>query len=256
MDNQVEDASVGLAHTHNANYQSTKPRPAFFEINQTLDVPKYLDESYWWAYLHPKGVSFFDKPAIVNGILFGNYHRLRDTVVNSIQQRPGNVLQLAAVYGNISPKIAEAVQPTHNLDVVDVAPIQLQNLSHKVTGMNNVYLHHQDAGDLDMNGETYDYVVLFFLLHEVPDELKGKILAQAFRHLKPGGKLIIVDYHKPVAHSPMRYLMYPILSQLEPYALSMWKNEVQKWFPSGYDITSMNKQTFFGGLYQHIEVTL
>jgi len=252
MDNQVEQQPLDLEASADDRTISSN----VFEVNTQVDVPKYLDETYWWAYLHPKGVVFFDKPFIVNAILFGNYKRLRDSVVADISQSKGNVLQLAAVYGNISVRIAEALNNEYLLDVVDVAAIQLQNLSKKITHLDNVNLYHQDASKLDLVDEYYEHVVSFFLLHEVPDELKTKILKQAIDKCKPGGTLTIVDYHKPVAYSPQRYLMYLVLNWLEPFALSMWRDDVQKWLPETDRIKSINKTTFFGGLYQKVTIKL
>jgi ubiquinone/menaquinone biosynthesis C-methylase UbiE len=251
MDNQLDNNDVVI---ETGNYVSSSRTPAVFEVNRNLEVPKYLDETYWWAYLHPKGVNFFDKPLIVNGILFGNYRRLRDQVVDTISKTPGNVLQIAAVYGNITPTIAKAIGPNYQMDVVDVAPIQLQNLSTKLSGLNNVYLHHQDASELEMERTDYEHVVLFFILHEVPDFLKSAILEQAFRHCRPGGKVTIVDYHQPKGYTPQRYFMYPVLSTLEPFALSMWHNSVETWLPKDIEFQSIEKETYFGGLYQKVEI--
>lgn len=39
-------------------------------------LPEYLAKHYWWAYLSPKGVGFFDRPFIVNRILWGNIIKL------------------------------------------------------------------------------------------------------------------------------------------------------------------------------------
>lgn len=251
MDNQLDNNEVVV---ETRTYVSNRRTPAVFEVNSDLKVPKYLDETYWWAYLHPRGVNFFDKAPIVNGILFGNYHRLRDAVVKTISDNPGNVLQLAAVYGNITPTIAQAIGPDYQMDVVDVAAIQLQNLSTKLSGLNNVFLHHQDASELTLDQQDYEHVVLFFILHEVPDLLKTAILEQAFKHCRPGGKVTIVDYHKPKGYTPQRYFMYPVLSTLEPFALSMWHNSVESWLPNDFQYTSLEKETYFGGLYQKVEI--
>ena len=41
-------------------------------------VPRYLEQVYWWAYVHPKAVHVFEREWLVNAILFNNYGRLRD----------------------------------------------------------------------------------------------------------------------------------------------------------------------------------
>ena len=50
----------------------------------TLPVPSYLQEFYWWAYVHPWAVRTFERGWLVNLILFGNYARLRDAALAEI----------------------------------------------------------------------------------------------------------------------------------------------------------------------------
>ena len=52
-------------------------------------------------------------------------------------------------------------------------------------------------------GLPYLWLLLFFLLHEQPADVRRKTIAEALRVTKPGGKLIFVDYHKPVTASPL-----------------------------------------------------
>src|SRR6185369_1576556 len=44
---------------------------ATFTAPAALAVPKYLDQTYWWAYVHPKAVQVFERDWLVNTILFG-----------------------------------------------------------------------------------------------------------------------------------------------------------------------------------------
>ena len=53
-----------------------------------IRVPSYLIAYYWWAYIHPKAVRFFERQWLVNLILWGNYTRLRDLAIAEL----GNVL--------------------------------------------------------------------------------------------------------------------------------------------------------------------
>jgi len=228
--------------------------PFVFEINNELVVPDYLRDTYWWAYLHPLGVKFFDHTLIVNSILFGNYKKLRDAVVDELGVETGDVLQMAAVYGNISAKIANKITDANRLDVVDVAPIQLQNLSRKLGDYKNVQLIHQDSTALELQADSYDTVLVFFLLHEVPDVQKSRVLEQAIKTVKPDGKIIIVDYHQPKLFSPWRYMMIPVLKLLEPFAMSLWKREIISWLPEKFVAKKISKQTYFWGLYQKITI--
>ena len=222
-----------------------------FNQRADLPLPKYLEDSYWWAYLHPQGVHIFEREWLVNLILWGNFTSLRDVALQEFKPDLGKVLQVACVYGNFTQKLAKLLPATH-IDVVDVAPIQLENLAKKIPGVPNVSLHHQNSTDLQFPKASYDAAVVFFLLHEMPHDVRLATIREALRVVKPGGKVVFVDYHKPVATSPFRYIMVPILRTLEPFALDMWRSNLEDWLPPN---TKAHKETYFGGLYQKVVCT-
>lgn len=224
-----------------------------YHLSQEVPVPDYLQQTYWWAYLHPKGVKFFERQWLVNAILWGNFSRLRDAALEEIPDGcDGKVLQVACVYGDFSPRVAERLSPQGSLEVADVAPVQLDNLCRKVRDCSNVFLHHQDSTRLSFADASHDYVVVFFLLHEQPGEARARTVSEALRVARPGGKVIFVDYHRPSLFNPFHYIMRPILTTLEPFALDMWRQEITTWVPEAYRPQAVVKQTFFGGLYQKV----
>lgn len=225
------------------------------QISQELGIPEYLQETYWWAYLHPNAVSFFERQWLVNLILWGNFSSLRDTALDEIgTEISGRNLQVACVYGDFSQRAASRLDEDACLDIVDVAPVQLENVRKKVSDFSNVRLHHQNSADLDFEDEAFDNVILFFLLHEQPEEVRQKTVREALRVVRPGGKVVFVDYHRPQTFNPFRYVMIPILHFLEPFALDLWKREISDWIPEKDRPRSIKKETFFGSLYQKVVV--
>lgn len=221
---------------------------------QTYNVPDYLEKNYWWAYLHPKSLRFFEQQWVINSILWGNYTRLRDTTLRELGENiTGRTLQVACVYGNLTPKLAERLRPNARLDVVDAALIQLENLSSKLD-RDNIFLDCQDAAELKFEAASFDQVLVFFLLHELPMETRKKAIREALRVLKPGGKLILMDYHLPVKQHPLRYLMPLIFKTLEPFALDLWRAEIEDWVAADTPLRSIEKTTYFGGLYQKVVI--
>ncbi len=222
----------------------------------SVPVPEYLQSTYWWAYLHPRAVHIFERQWLVNLILWGNFARLRDAALDEMGETvDGNVLQVACVYGDFTEHLVRRLGAKGSLDVVDVAPIQIQNLQTKLSRPEHVTASLQDSTNLQFAAESKDSVVVFFLLHEQPADVRRKTMAEALRVTRPGGKLIFVDYHKPKAWSPFRYLMIPVLTILEPFAMDMWRGEIADWLPNDIAISKIEKKTYFGGLYQKVVIT-
>lgn len=219
-------------------------------------IPEYLERNYWWAYLNPKCVEFFEHQWIVNVILWGNFSLLRDLALAEMgTEIGGRTLQIACVYGNFTPMLAQRLAAGARLDVVDIAPIQLTNLRRKIEPDPNLHLHHQDAAHLRFPDGSFDQAVLFFLLHELPADVRTKALSEALRVIAPGGKLVIVDYHRPGPLHPHRYVMPPIFLTLEPFALDLWQREITDWIPHDLSGFTVDKSTFFGGLYQKVVIS-
>ncbi len=139
--------------------------------------------------------------------------------------------------------------------MVDVLRVQLDNLARKLPGDPRACLIQGDSTALDIAPESYDRALLFFLLHEQPAEARRKTIAEALRLLKPGGRLVIVDYHRPGFLNPLYGPMAAILRVLEPFALDLWKREIREWLPPRPALRSLEKTTSFGGLYQLVALT-
>jgi ubiquinone/menaquinone biosynthesis C-methylase UbiE len=214
-------------------------------------VPEYLHRTYWWAYLHPRAVRIFERQWLVNLILWGNFARLRDAALAELgSPAQGRVLQVACVYGDFSPRLAACLDAGAQLDVVDVAPIQLGNVARKLAGIPNVSLHCQDSTQLGFSDQTFDRVIVFFLLHEQPDAERRATIREALRVTKSGGKTVFVDYHRPAPWNPMRYFMAGVFWLLEPFAQDFWRRDIAEWAADALNGRRVSKDTLFGGLYQ------
>jgi ubiquinone/menaquinone biosynthesis C-methylase UbiE len=223
-------------------------------MHQVAAIPQYLHDTYWWAYVHPTAVKVFERQWLVNLILWGNFAKLRDAALAQMGQTlAGRSLQVACVYGDFTPRLAQRVAAGGTLDVVDVLPVQLANLRRKLKPESAVNLVNRDAANLGFGDSSYERVILFFLLHEMPLDVRTRTLSEAVRVLKPGGQLVIVDYHRPAGWHPLRPLMKWILRTFEPFAMDLWRHEVAEWLPRHARIVA--NVTSFGGLYQTLVVT-
>jgi ubiquinone/menaquinone biosynthesis C-methylase UbiE len=243
-----------------------KPGPAEISVGASgtalalraadIQIPRYLLAHYWWAYVHPNAVRVFERQWLVNLILWGNYRRLcRAALAEMSQGLSGRCLQVACAYGDLTNRLLERVAENGGwLDVIDVLPIQLRNLREKLPRNAPARLLAMDSTDLKLSNASYDQALVFFLLHEQPEHYRERTLRELFRVVKPGGKIIIVDYALPRSWNPVRYIWRPLLARLEPFALDLWRNEITKWLPHLVRVR-LRKTTFFGGLYQKVVIT-
>ncbi len=235
----------------------TLPDRSFVESPPGLKVkaPHYLSAHYWWAYVHPKAIWFFERQWLVNLILWGNYARLRNVAMAELGDvLPGTTLQVACVYGDLTNTLVSRVAAGGGrLDIVDVLPMQLENLRSKLPCGAPARLLAMDSADLHLPDASYDQALLFFLLHEQPKLYRERTLSEVFRVVRPGGTIVIVDYALPRWWHPLRYLWRPLLAALEPFALDLWRHEIAHWLPEAARAGG-HKQSFFGGLYQKIVI--
>lgn len=222
-------------------------------------IPSYLTRDYWWAYVHPKAVAFFERDWLVNLILFGQYARLRDAALRALCGDAGSVrgrtLQVACVYGNLTARLRERLSPDGQLTVMDVLPVQLENLRKKLPLDARVQLVLGDATKAHADGDSYQHILMFFLLHEQPSAARQASLLHAMQALQPGGQLVIVDYHRPPWWHPLRPLLSLVFWGLEPYARDLWTQSLEAQLPQPAKGFHVEKTLFLGGVYQMLTLT-
>lgn len=144
------------------------------------------------------------------------------------------------------------------LDVLDVAPAQIENARKKISkdlAETTVRFFLRDATAPGFADASYDRALLFFLPHEQPEDVRRKTFAQAFRVLKPGGKLYVVEFGRCARWHPLRYVWHPVLRILEPFAAPVWNREMTDWMPENGKRCRVEKETVFGGFYQLLTIT-
>ena len=214
-------------------------------------VPLYLKEIYGDFYTNENLYAFFDKPW-VNFILTCGYSaKLLNALLKEL--KPGQkVLQMGCTFGNQIFETAAHIGKKGNLDILDVSSLQLKRCKFKIgRSFPQVDFICQNANIAIKN--TYDVVILYGLLHEVPHVQKTKILQAALDSIKEGGKVVIIDYHKPKIWYPFRWPVKLFNRLYQPFAEVLWDRDLDT-FVKDKSKYFWRKTQYCAGMYQKVVI--
>lgn len=216
------------------------------------------DSHIYWIYSNRFLIWLTDRQPIISAILLFNYKRLSDDLTRDLNPslEGKSVLQASCAFGNISQKIAEKcrAEGAKRLVICDLLANELNHTKKKCRkaayGLNHSFVR-ENAVNLAHKDESFDYVVLFFLFHELPLAMKSVALKEAARVVKPGGKILFGEFHKPGPWL-MRASGKVFFKVFEPYAMEMWDSfdpvrVLNEETPGEWEFS---KNTYFGGNYQ------
>jgi ubiquinone/menaquinone biosynthesis C-methylase UbiE len=218
------------------------------EIDVDQFMPDYMKEVYYWAYLDPRNVRLLDHNVVVDVILWFQHQKLQRATFAELE--PGqNVLMPASVYGDFCSNLARHLGSGADLEILDIAPIQVKRCREKVASLPWVCVNRGNAADL--GDRLVDSICCYFLLHEVPLDYKYAIVQELLDHVGPRGKVVFVDYHKPHWAHPLKPITSLVFDTLEPFAKELWRHPIEE-FAEGDTRFSWRQQSFFGGLFQMV----
>lgn len=214
-------------------------------------IPLYLKEIYGDFYNKPKICAWFDKNWMQSLLTLGNNKKLTNALLKEIYPSC-KVLQLGCTFGRQMEETASKVGVYGIYDILDISNIQLKRCKDKFGNYYPQvrYVHQNANTPLKKN---YDVVILYMLLHEVPHRQKAKIFQAALDSLKEGGKVVIIDYHKPKIWHPLRWPVKLFNRLYQPFAEILWDREVDT-FVKDKSKYIWKKTLYFGGFYQKMVV--
>ncbi|WP_010324718.1 bifunctional demethylmenaquinone methyltransferase/2-methoxy-6-polyprenyl-1,4-benzoquinol methylase UbiE [Marinobacterium stanieri] len=150
---------------------------------------------------------------LMNDLMSGGIHRLwkRLTIDQSGVRRGHKVLDIAGGTGDLTRKFARMVGQEGKVVLADINDSMLKVgrdklLNSGVTG--NVEYVQANAECLPFDDNTFDVITIAFGLRNVTDQ--NAALASMLRVLKPGGKLMILEFSK--TDNPALTKMYDFYS--------------------------------------------
>ncbi len=137
---------------------------------------------------------------LMNDLMSGGVHRLwkRMTIEMSGVRKGHKVLDIAGGTGDLAAKFSGIVGPEGCVVLADINDSMLKVGRDRLVDrgiVNNVQFSQADAQHLPFPDNTFDVITIAFGLRNVTD--KDMALRSMLRVLKPGGRLLILEFSKP-----------------------------------------------------------
>jgi demethylmenaquinone methyltransferase/2-methoxy-6-polyprenyl-1,4-benzoquinol methylase len=138
---------------------------------------------------------------LMNDLMSGGVHRLwkRFTIELSGVRNGNAVLDIAGGTGDLAAKFSRLVGPTGRVVLADINDSMLTVGREKLTNkgiVGNIEYVQANAECLPFPDNSFDCITIAFGLRNVTD--KDAALRSMNRVLKPGGRLLILEFSKPV----------------------------------------------------------
>ena len=136
----------------------------------------------------------------MNDLMSGGVHRLwkRMTIEMSGVRRGDTVLDIAGGTGDLTAKFSRIVGPEGTVVLADINDSMLRVGRDRLTDLgivNNVKFSQADAQYLPFPDNSFDVITIAFGLRNVTD--KDLALRSMLRVLKPGGRLLVLEFSSP-----------------------------------------------------------
>ena len=145
--------------------------------------------------------SVASKYDLMNDLMSFGIHRIwkRFTIEASGVRRNQRVLDLAGGTGDLTAKFSRLVGEKGEVVLADINDSMLKMGREKLRDLGivgNVNYVQANAEELPFPDNYFDCITISFGLRNVTD--KDKALRSMFRVLKPGGRLLVLEFSKPV----------------------------------------------------------
>jgi demethylmenaquinone methyltransferase/2-methoxy-6-polyprenyl-1,4-benzoquinol methylase len=145
--------------------------------------------------------SVASKYDLMNDLMSFGMHRLwKRSTISQANVRPGQViLDLAGGTGDLAKEFAKKVGKEGLVVLADINDKMLQQGRERLLNdgiVGNVTYVQADAEKLPFPDNHFDCITIAFGLRNVTD--KAAALRSMYRVLKPGGKLLVLEFSKPV----------------------------------------------------------
>jgi ubiquinone/menaquinone biosynthesis C-methylase UbiE len=161
-------------------------------------MPEYFDKTYknwykWFSYIY----DYFMKALSFLYYGFDGEHKFRESIVDWLDpQKSETILDICSGTGTLTIMIAERFPRKGKAIGIELFPTQLKFAQRKPKPDNLIFIP-ADARYIPFSDSSFDKSAICGALHEMPENVRHNILSEAYRIVKPGGTIVVVEQNKP-----------------------------------------------------------
>ena len=139
---------------------------------------------------------------LMNDLMSGGVHRLwkRFTIELSAARAGQTILDIAGGTGDLAARFSKLVGPEGKVILADINAAMLEVGRDRLIdkgAIGNIQVVQADAQSLPLEDNSIDCITIAFGLRNVTD--KDMALRSMLRVLRPGGRLLVLEFSKPVS---------------------------------------------------------
>mgnify|MGYP001138403515 CR=1 FL=1 len=132
---------------------------------------------------------------IMNTISFGKYDRfIRRAILDMEISEDDEILDLGCGTGKNAALMADHIGESGRITGIDLSPVMEKRFLEKHAGDQRIEFQKQRIDIPFSIKKQFDKVLLSFVIHGFPHDVRKRILENATASLKKGGKLMILDF--------------------------------------------------------------
>jgi demethylmenaquinone methyltransferase/2-methoxy-6-polyprenyl-1,4-benzoquinol methylase len=175
---------------------------------------------------------------------------IRKKNVEQINPTGKSVLDVATGTGSLAIELGKQAKSVVGIDLSE----KMLAVAERKSKSNNVSFRQMDASKMAFDDDTFDIVTISLGLHDMPLEVRTKVLEESKRVLKPDGDLYILEHGLP-ENKFLSSISATLIDTFESrYFLPFVKSDFQAYLQS-FGLKIKKRTPFLFGHLQFIELT-
>jgi len=167
-------------------------------MKNVRQMPDYYARTYrHWYKWFSRIYDYFIEATCFVFYGFDGERRFRESIVDRLNPRQGErILDICSGTGTLTIMIAERLEGKGEVTGIEISPDQLR-IAREKEKPDGLSFIEGDAQDIPFPDSYFDKGTIFGALHEMPREVRRNVLSEAYRVIRPEGKIVIIEQNKP-----------------------------------------------------------